>query len=399
MMLMLMPIRLRLRIRLVLAGRRGTSSEMAWTLREHRLATAWQLRCNCLATAWQQLGNNAGRLGARWRLLTKTKYIRMCSYASRPRQDCVTARTDRELAMERGNAPVSSRAFLFGRLSNEGAWRSTASKPPRNWASRHQADAAAGPSADADADNDVDADANADADADANADADADLPNDIPKEEHKDLKEELKVLLRYHEIPDCIWQKLNAERFLTLRDFTKRWGSEADLVREALGEYLFRHADLGFDAIKARITLAKLRQVWEDACDKVKVRKSTVGTSAVLLRGGGGVPSEFPTLARPSRRCSRPHRRAVVASVGATRHPSSRPDRSAAVASVGATRHQSAGLDRSAAVASVWASRHQCARPDRGAAVPSTQMNSPRVPTAGPPVSTQRPRVPTASAC
>ena len=86
-----------------------------------------------------------------------------------------------------------------------------------------------------------------------------DLPNETQMAEHRDLKEELKALLRYHEIPYIIWQKLHEERFLTLRDFTKRWGSEADLVREAPADYQFRHDESGFDATKACITLAKLR--------------------------------------------------------------------------------------------------------------------------------------------
>ena len=59
----------------------------------------------------------------------------------------------------------------------------------------------------------------------------------------------------------------------------------------------------------------------------------TVGTSTVLLRGGGDAPPEFPTLARPSLRCSRAHRSAAVASVRASRHRRSRPGCSAGVAS------------------------------------------------------------------
>ena len=70
----------------------------------------------------------------------------------------------------------------------------------------------------------------------------------------------------------------------------------------------------------------------------------TVGTSTVLLRGGGDVPPEFPTLARPSLRCSRAHRSAAVAADRASRHRRcsagvasstwARPDHSAGVASV-----------------------------------------------------------------
>ena len=101
----------------------------------------------------------------------------------------------------------------------------------------------------------------------------------------------------------------------------------------------------------------------------------TVGTSTVLLRGGGDVPPEFPTLARPSLRCSRAHRTAPVASVRTSRHRRSRPDRSAGVASSTWARP-----DHSAGVASVSirASRHRCSLPsrpesDRSAAVTATR--------------------------
>ena len=46
----------------------------------------------------------------------------------------------------------------------------------------------------------------------------------------------------------------------------------------------------------------------------------TVGTCSVLLRGGDDVLPEFPTLARPSLRCSRRHRSTAGVSVWATRH-------------------------------------------------------------------------------